>query len=175
MTLWVVYFRRCVQLGASHFTSGESRCCASFFLALALHFRACHCFRFHLREASRLLISHLSVCVCLFCTKIAAVLVVWAARSSRSFSFHNNGGHRGSQLEPAAPGCPEVHSSQQRVRHIQERNAAYCWSGKKWPDEPGQQIWAPVDRCFTKGAELWVVSGSFGRHCTVLISAHIQK
>lgn len=120
-------------------------------------------------------ISFECVCVCLFCTKIAAVLVVWAARSSRSFSFHNNGGHRGSQLEPAAPGCPEVHSSQQRVRHIQERNAAYCWSGKKWPDEPGQQIWAPVDRCFTKGAELWVVSGSFGRHCTVLISAHIQK
>ena len=36
--------------GASHFTSGESRCCT--FLGAGAAFPRCHCFRFHLREAS---------------------------------------------------------------------------------------------------------------------------
>ena len=51
------------------------------------------------------------------------------------FFSSNHGGHRGSRLEPATPVGPALYSSDQRVRHLTERLAAYCWSGKKWPEE----------------------------------------
>lgn len=90
-----------------------------------LHFFAafprCHCFRFHLREASRLHTHRLSFLFCL------SLVVCW-------FLFcYNHGRHRGSQPEPAAPERPSLGSPEQRVRLLQERNAAHCWSGKKWP------------------------------------------
>lgn len=49
---------------------------------------------------------------------------------SRLFEL-DHGGHRGSRLDSAAPDSPALDSSDQRVRHLQKRHAAYCWSGKK--------------------------------------------
>lgn len=71
-----------------------------------------------------------------FCLQSVTLRVVWAIWSLWGVNLlFNNGRHRGSQLEPAAPEYFTLHSSKQRVRLFKERNAAYCWSGKKWAEE----------------------------------------
>lgn len=97
------------------------------FLEIAL-FPRCHCFRFHPREASRPHISFFLLSI-----QFATLGVVWPVWSLRRVQIlFQNGGHRGSRLGSAAPGCPALGSSEQRVRLLEERNAAYCWSGEKW-------------------------------------------
>lgn len=88
--LHVGYWLRGIVLhaagGASHFTSGESRCCA-FFGARAA-FPRCHCFRFHLGEASRPHISFfffffLWGFVCFAVNPLRCVCGVWTIWSLR--------------------------------------------------------------------------------------------
>lgn len=104
-------------------------------------FPRCHCFRFHLREDSRLHTSPFFFCFVFLLwvryTGLRTCLKFWGEFRSFFFFlfFSNHGGHRGSRLEPAAPVGPALYSSDQRVRHLTERLAAYCWSGKKWPEE----------------------------------------
>lgn len=75
-------------------------------------------------------------CFVLFCRASATLRGVWTFWSLRKVAtFFDHGGHRGSRLESAAPVSFTLSSSEQRVRHLKERHAAYCWSGKKWPEE----------------------------------------
>lgn len=71
-----------------------------------------------------------------YCLQTVELHLVWDTFSRWGVNFLlNHGGHRGSQLEPAAPEYLTLRSSEQRVRFFKERNAAYCWSGKKWVEE----------------------------------------
>lgn len=71
--------------------------------------------------------------------------------------FSEHGGHRGSQLDAAAPDTdsPLLDSTEQRVCLIEERHAAYCWSGKKWPkEEIRKQMKVLVYHCARKSGAL---------------------
>lgn len=168
--LHVGYWLRGIVLhaagGASHFTSGESRCCA--FLELALRFRAVivsvstsekphaptYLFFFFFGEGL-----FVSPWICYVVCVVFGLFEVWGELKP----FLDHGGHRGSRLDSAAPDCPALCSSEQRVRHIKERHAAYCWSGKKWPEgSPLEQMRPLLYDCFA-----WCLLKSKARFCVL--------
>jgi len=88
--------------------------------------------------------------------------------SGEFLSFSNHGGHRGSQLESAAPECSTLCSPEQRVRLLKERNAAYCWSGKKLPEGSlRKQMELLLCHCFAKYAQTPKARDVWIRVCAV--------
>lgn len=158
----------CIQLGAHRISHLEKADAALFFGARAA-FPRCHCFRFHLGEASRPHISSFFFFfggfVCFAVNPLRCVCVVFGLFEvwGELKPFLDHGGHRGSRLDSAAPDCPALCSSEQRVRHIKERHAAYCWSGKKWPEgSPLEQMRPLLYDCFA-----WCLLKSKARFCVL--------
>lgn len=169
--LHVGYWLRGIVLhaagGASHFTSGESRCCAFFWSsrcvsALSLFpfpprrsLTPPHIFFFFFFFEGLFVSPWIRYVVCV----VFGLFEVWGELKP----FLDHGGHRGSRLDSAAPDCPALCSSEQRVRHIKERHAAYCWSGKKWPEgSPLEQMRPLLYDCFA-----WCLLKSKARFCVL--------
>lgn len=133
--LRIVLYAACVCVcgGAFHIWTKQML----LFLDALAAFPRCHCFRFHQRGAASRLRKPLWVCLLLWilCAPQYFGLSGVFQISDSFLNFisppPNHGRHRGSRHQPPAPERPPLGAAEQRVRLLEERNAAHRWSGKK--------------------------------------------
>lgn len=112
--------------GGSHFTSGARRCCVFFlFFSLVITLR----FRAVIVSVSTPEKPHASTLFFFWggevCFYRASVTFGPSEVRGKVAPFFDHGGHRGSRRDSAAPDGFPLGSSEQRVRHLQERHAAH--------------------------------------------------